>query len=66
VSVLTYTQGDAPRGLAFAPDTPATRRAGIAGNLFVATINLGAWPVNDVIRISGPLDEFIRQRATSP
>jgi DNA-binding beta-propeller fold protein YncE len=63
VPFLTYTQGDAPRGLAFAPDTPETRRAGIAGDLFVATINLGAWPVNEVIRISGPLDELIRQRA---
>ena len=60
---LTYTQGDAPRSLAFAPDTPETRRAGIAGDLFVATIYLGAWTVNDVVRISGPFDELIRQRA---
>jgi len=67
VPFVTYTQGDAPRGLAFAPDTPETRRSGIAGDLFVATINLGAWPVNEVVRISGPFDELIRQRAaTSP
>jgi DNA-binding beta-propeller fold protein YncE len=67
VSFLTYTHGDAPRGLAFAPDTPETRRAGIAGDLFVATINLGAWPVNEIVRISGPFDELVRQRtATSP
>jgi DNA-binding beta-propeller fold protein YncE len=59
----TYSQGDAPRGLAFAPDTPETRRAGIAGDLFVATINQGAWPVNEIIRISGPFDELVRQRA---
>ena len=65
VPVLTYTQGDAPRGLAFAPDTPETRRAGIAGDLFVATISVGAWPVNEVIRISGPFDELIRQRAAA-
>jgi DNA-binding beta-propeller fold protein YncE len=58
----TYTQGDAPRALTFAPDTPETRRAGIAGNLFVSTINLGAWPINEVIRISGPFDELVRQR----
>jgi hypothetical protein len=63
VPFLTYTQGDAPRSLAFAPDTPETRQAGIAGDLFVATIHLGAWTVNDVIRISGPFDELIRQRA---
>ena len=67
IPFVTYTQGDAPRGLAFAPDTPETRRAGIAGDLFVATINLGSWPVNEVVRISGPFDELIRQRAaTSP
>ena len=58
-------QGDAPRGLAFAPDTPETRRAGIAGDLFVATINLGAWTVNEIVRISGPFDELIRQRAAA-
>jgi hypothetical protein len=63
VPFLAYTQGDAPRGLTFAPDTAETRRAGIAGDLFVATITLGAWTVNDVVRISGPFDELIRQRA---
>ena len=52
-------------GLAFAPDTPATRRAGVAGDLFVATINQGAWTVNEVVRISGPFDELIRQRAAA-
>ena len=66
VPFLTYTQGDAPRSLTFAPDTPETRRAGIAGDLFVATINLGAWPVNEVVRVSGPFDELIRQRAATP
>jgi hypothetical protein len=66
VPFLTYSQGDAPRGLAFAPDTPETRRAGIAGDLFVATINLGAWTVNEVVRISGPFDQLIRERAAAP
>jgi NHL repeat len=67
IPVVSYTQGDAPRGLAFAPDTSATRRAGVAGDLFVATINQGAWMVNEVVRISGPFDDLIRQRAaTSP
>ena len=63
VPFLAYTQGDAPRALTFAPDTPETRRAGIAGDLFVSTINLGAWPINEVVRISGPFDELVRQRA---
>lgn len=57
-----FTDGDAPRTLAFAPVTPETRRAGIAGQLFVVTINRGAFPVNEVLRISGPFDELIRER----
>jgi hypothetical protein len=65
IPFVSYTQGDAPRGLAFAPDTPATRRAGVAGDLFVATINQGAWMLNEVVRISGPFDELIRQRASA-
>lgn len=65
VPFLTYTNGDAPRGVVFAPDTPQTRRAGIAGDLFVATIKGGAWQVNDVVQISGPFDEHLRQRAAA-
>jgi sugar lactone lactonase YvrE len=61
IDFATYTDGDAPRGLVFAPDTPATRAAGIAGDLFVITIQNGAWPVNSVMRISGPFEEFVRK-----
>jgi DNA-binding beta-propeller fold protein YncE len=50
-----------PRGLAFAPDTPETRRAGIAGDLFVVSFTLRTWYLNDVIRISGPFAEFVRR-----
>lgn len=53
-----FTDNDAPRGLCFAPDTPATRSAGIAGDLFVVIIHRGAWPVNEVVRISGPFDRL--------
>jgi hypothetical protein len=49
-----FSDGDAPRGLAFVPDTPATRRAGIAGDLLVITIVRHSWPVNDIVRVSGP------------
>ena len=56
---VRFTGGDAPRGLCFAPDTPATRRAGIAGDLFVVTIRRGAWPLNEVVRISGPFDRLV-------
>ncbi len=58
VQFAEFTDNDAPRSLAFAPVTPATRRAGIAGDLFVVVINRGAWPVNEVIRISGPFEDF--------
>lgn len=62
VDFARFTDNDTPRGLVFAPATPATRAAGIAGDLFVIAIQRGAWPVNDVIRISGPFDELVRQR----
>jgi sugar lactone lactonase YvrE len=57
-----FTDGDAPRGLAFVPDTPDTRRAGIAGDLLVITINRGRWPVNEVIRVAGPFGAPTRAR----
>jgi hypothetical protein len=53
-----FSDGDAPRALAFAPVTEGTRRAGIAGDLFVVVITRGAWPVNEVLRISGPFDRL--------
>ena len=62
VDVLRFTDSDAPRSLAVAPVTPQTERAGIAGDLFVVAIKGGAWPVNEVLRISGPLDELVRAR----
>jgi hypothetical protein len=58
-----FTDNDAPRSLCFAPDTPATRRAGIAGDLFVVTIRRGAWPVNEVVRVSGAFDRFVSDAA---
>lgn len=62
VDFARFTEGDAPRGLAFAPVTSETRGAGLAGDLLVILIRRGAWPVNEVIRISGPFDEWARQR----
>jgi hypothetical protein len=58
-----FTEGDAPRGLTFAPITPETERAGIAGSLFVIAISRGAWPVNEILRISGPFERFLREGA---
>jgi hypothetical protein len=57
-----FTDGDMPRGLAFAPVTPETRRAGVAGDLFVVAIRAGTWRLNEVLRISGPFEELVRPR----
>lgn len=54
----SFTEGDAPRGLCFPPITPETRKAGIAGDLFVTMIRRGGWPTNEVVRISGPFDDI--------
>jgi hypothetical protein len=58
----TFTDNDAPRALGWAPDTEATRRAGIAGDLFVVLIRRGTWSLNDIVRVSGPFDELVRSR----
>jgi DNA-binding beta-propeller fold protein YncE len=62
IDFIRFTDGDAPRSLAVAPVTPDTERAGIAGQLFVVAIRNAAWPVNEVLRVSGPVDDFVRER----
>ncbi len=62
VDFAGFTDGDLPRSLCFAPITPATRRAGIAGDLFVVTINRGGWQVNEILRISGPFEDLVHGR----
>jgi hypothetical protein len=57
-----FTDGDAPRTLGWAPVTEATRRAGIAGDLFIAIIRRGTWALNDIVRVSGPFDALVRSR----
>jgi hypothetical protein len=58
----TFSDGDAPRAVVFAPVTEATRRAGIAGDLFVVVIRRGTWSLNEIVRISGPFDDLVRSR----
>ena len=58
VDFATFTDGDAPRTLSFAPVTPETQRAGIAGDLFVVTVRRGVFRLNEVIRITGPFDDL--------
>lgn len=60
VPFARFTDGDAPRAVAVAPDSPATRRAGMAGDVFVVRIPRAAWPVNEVLRITGPLETLGR------
>ena len=62
VEVVTFTDGDAPRTLGWAPVTDATRRGGIAGDLFVVVTRRGAWSLNEIVRISGPFDDWLRAR----
>jgi len=58
----SFTDGDIPRSLGFAPVSPEARRAGVAGDLFVVTIKNGTWLVNEVLRVSGPFNDLTRPR----
>jgi len=67
VEFARFSDGDAPRSLAFAPVTADTQKGAIAGDLFLVAIRRGAWPVNEILRISGPFDDLVRERlASSP
>jgi hypothetical protein len=61
IDFSTGIDGTVIRTLAFAPVTPETRKAGIAGDLFVVAVPRQIWAINQVIRVSGPFDEFVRQ-----
>ena len=65
VEFARFGEGDAPRTLAFVPVTPETRRSGIAGDLLVVTVSRGAWPVNEVVRVSGPFERFVQEGAAA-
>jgi DNA-binding beta-propeller fold protein YncE len=60
VNLARFTDGHAPRGLAFVPDTPQTRAAGLAGDLLVVLIRSGTFQLNEVVRISGPFADLVR------
>jgi hypothetical protein len=62
IELVSFTDGDAPRALAFAPVTDATRKAGIAGDLFVSVIRRGTWSLNEIVRITGPFDDHVRTK----
>jgi DNA-binding beta-propeller fold protein YncE len=62
LSLARFTDGDAPRGLVFVPDTAETRAAGLAGDLLVSVIRTGVFQLNQIVRISGPFSELPRRR----
>ena len=61
IPFASFETGAALRTLAFAPVTPETRKAGIAGSLFVMVFPELDYPVREVIRISGPFDIYVGQ-----
>jgi sugar lactone lactonase YvrE len=62
----TTRDGTFLRAIAFAPVTPETRKAGIAGDLFLVVVSRSMWLLNEVVRISGPFDDWVRQATTRP
>jgi sugar lactone lactonase YvrE len=66
VDFAAFTDGDAPRTLCFAPVTPETRRAGIAGDLFVIALRRGVFRLNEVFRISGPFEGLAAKATSAP
>jgi len=66
IDFVGSTDGTALRGLRFVPVAPATRRAGIAGDLLLVVVTRQMWALNRVLRVSGPFDDFVRQRLAAP
>jgi len=62
MNLARFTDGDAPRGLAFVPSTAETRANGLAGDLLVAVTRSGSFQLNDIVRISGPFADLVQQR----
>jgi hypothetical protein len=66
IDLVTMKSGSFLRGLAFAPATPVTRQAGIAGDLFLLVVPRSMWLINQVVRVSGPFDDWLRQQRAEP
>jgi len=63
VEFASFTGRSALRTLAFPPVNDRTRKLGLAGDLFVMVFPMLDYPVREVIRISGPFDEYVRRGA---
>jgi hypothetical protein len=66
IDLIGVKDGTFLRGLAFAPVTPETRRAGIAGDLFLIVVRRQMWTINEVVRVSGPFEEHVRRESGTP
>ena len=62
VDFIRFVDGHAPRSLTVAPVTPETQGSGIAGELFIVVMQGAAWPVNQILRVSGSIDDFVKER----
>ena len=63
VEFAAFTGRSALRTLAFPPINERTRKLGIAGALFVMVFPMLDYPVREVIRISGPFDDYVKRAA---
>lgn len=63
VEFAAFTGRSALRTLAIPPNTAETRKLGIAGDLFVMVFPMLDYPVREIIRISGPFDEYVAREA---
>jgi len=63
VEFATFSGRAALRTLAFPPVNEHTRKLGLAGDLFVMVFPVLDYPVREVIRISGPFDDFVKRGA---
>jgi len=63
VEFAAFTARAALRTLAFPPVNERTRKLGIAGDLFVMVFPMLDYPVREVIRVTGPFDDYVRRGA---
>ena len=61
VEFASFSAEAALRTLVFPPNTKENQQAGIAGDLFVMVFPMLDYPVREIIRISGPFDEYVKK-----
>jgi hypothetical protein len=61
VEFASFTGRSSLRTLAFPPVSDQTRKLGIAGDLFVMVFPMLDYPVREVIRITGPFDDYVKR-----